>query len=265
MDYYIYKEDEDLLHYGVLGMKWGIRRYQNEDGTLTPLGRRRVKKTMKQRDIVMTTPDEKQNIVEYKRFRSMIRKMYPAEVAQLMLEIDTDKRISDLTNPNTIDNTKRSLDYLDKVSSIAKTNVESAAKTEKLIRDTITDVGKLKSKVNSVKDKAEAIKNDNGSGNESDNDNGEKDNNTVSAKDLPKNKDITKDYTNIVNKAKNYTPSVGSIEAGALLRKLFGSGTKISSLKNTPDVQNLSVPALPAVVESPIPPTQSLTKYLKRV
>ena len=30
-----------LMHYGVQGMKWGVRNYQNADGTLTPEGRRR--------------------------------------------------------------------------------------------------------------------------------------------------------------------------------------------------------------------------------
>ena len=30
-----------LAHHGILGMKWGIRRYQNEDGTLTAVGKRR--------------------------------------------------------------------------------------------------------------------------------------------------------------------------------------------------------------------------------
>lgn len=30
-----------LVHHGIKGMKWGVRRYQNEDGSLTSEGRNR--------------------------------------------------------------------------------------------------------------------------------------------------------------------------------------------------------------------------------
>ena len=33
--------NSELYHYGVKGMKWGVRRYQNEDGSLTSLGKKR--------------------------------------------------------------------------------------------------------------------------------------------------------------------------------------------------------------------------------
>ena len=36
-----YSNDEYLAHHGILGMKWGVRRYQNKDGSLTPEGRKR--------------------------------------------------------------------------------------------------------------------------------------------------------------------------------------------------------------------------------
>ena len=36
----------ELYHHGVKGMKWGVRRYQNSDGSLTPKGRKRAERDM---------------------------------------------------------------------------------------------------------------------------------------------------------------------------------------------------------------------------
>lgn len=36
--------NSQLHHHGIKGMRWGVRRFQNEDGTLTAQGRRRYQK-----------------------------------------------------------------------------------------------------------------------------------------------------------------------------------------------------------------------------
>ena len=37
----IVKRDVEICHYGVKGMRWGVRRFQNSDGSLTAKGRAR--------------------------------------------------------------------------------------------------------------------------------------------------------------------------------------------------------------------------------
>lgn len=41
---YILGPDGELYHHGTKGMRWGIRRYQNKDGSLTPAGKKRYAK-----------------------------------------------------------------------------------------------------------------------------------------------------------------------------------------------------------------------------
>ena len=68
----------ELYHHGIKGMKWGVRRYQNADGSLTSAGKRRY--------------DVENARAEVDKARQKVKKMQTAETASASL-----KRFADAT------------------------------------------------------------------------------------------------------------------------------------------------------------------------
>ena len=78
-----------LAHYGVLGMKWGVRRYQNKDGTLTSAGKKRYRERSK--------TDESHEDYKKAHTPKSIKSMSDAELRNRLNRLQMERQYSQLS------------------------------------------------------------------------------------------------------------------------------------------------------------------------
>ena len=109
--------NDELYHHGILGQKWGVRRYQNSDGTLTAEGKLRYKqeiRKMAQKD-AQRWSDAK---VAYGEGAGTRRKLIDKEISQKKKDKEYAKAYEEASKHVDIDKSLRKAESLHRNSGL---------------------------------------------------------------------------------------------------------------------------------------------------
>lgn len=145
-----YQNTDELYHHGVLGMRWGHRRYQNKDGSLTPAGKKRANKLLKEyskvtgKKIIIKKRTVEGNHEE-KTIKDMTNDELKSRTTRMNLEsdyINAKTRLSSLTKkPETKQQVSKGKKFTNKImKDVIAPSATAAGKT--VLQDWFTKVGK---------------------------------------------------------------------------------------------------------------------------
>lgn len=109
--------NNELYHHGIKGMRWGIRRYQNPDGSLTPAGKKRLQQLDSEREVLV---GKKSSSSEAGAEKRTIYDLSNDEIQKLSTRqqniksyLESTKRINELT-PKEVSRGKKFFEYVNK-------------------------------------------------------------------------------------------------------------------------------------------------------